>query len=286
MILLGRDGPGFQVGVHAGFSAESKIGGNIKSNFWVGFRCFKSEPVYNNGVRVSRDSLMIRQLQCRIDESSSAARRPRSSRSGFTLIELLAVIMVILLLAGILINLASYVQKKMQMQIARTQIAVLASALESYKADWGYYPLTDAIRISTSYLAESTNNAYLYNALFSHGKKYLSSFPPSQIQTNQATGLTNIVDVFGIPFNYYNSPGTAFGVSNVMPYFTMNVDSNNGYAVGGQINTATYDLFSYGPDHYTSVPGAISTGGSYPPWKPGAWAWANSANDDITNWRR
>ena len=205
---------------------------------------------------------------------------------SFTLVELLAVMLVIVVLAGISIGVASYTQKKMQTQIARTQLALIGVALENYKADWGFYPATTPVRISTTYSAESTNNAYLYSALFAHGKKYLSGFPPSQIRTNQATGLTNIVDVFGIPFNYYNSPGTTFGVSNVMPYATMNVDSNTGYTVGGQVNQATYDLFSYGPDHYTSVPGAISTGGSYPPWKPGAWAWASSANDDITNWRR
>ena len=239
-----------------------------------------SEPPYNNRVRVSRDSLMIRQLKCRTDESSLAVRRPRSRCAGFTLIELLAVIMVILLLAGILINLAGYVQKNMQMQIARTQIALLATALESYKADWGYYPRTDAPRISTTYSAESTNNAYLYNALFTHGKKYLSSFPLSQIRTNQATGLTNIVDVFGIPFNYYNSPETVLANMNNVN----GVYSNCGYTVGGQVNKASYDLFSYGPNHLTFVPGAFAVDVNRP-WAPSGWAWAGSALDDITNWR-
>ena len=211
---------------------------------------------------------------------------PLKHSKAFSLVELLVVMLVIVVLAGISIGVAGYVQKKIQTQTTRTQLALIGAALENYKADWGFYPATTPVRISTTYGAESTNNAALFSALFAHGKKYLSGFPPSQIRTNQATGLTNIVDVFGIPFNYYNSPGTTFGVSNVMPYATMSVNSNTGYAVGGQVNQATYDLFSYGPDHYTSVPGAISTGGSYPPWTPGAWAWASSAYDDITNWRR
>ena len=203
---------------------------------------------------------------------------------SFTLVELLAVMLVIIVLAGISIGVANFTQKKMQTQITRTQLALLGAALENYKADWGFYPTTPPVRISPSYCAESTNNAILYRALLGQ-KRYLAGFPTAQLKTNEGTLLPNIIDVFGIPFNYYNSPGTTFGVSNII-LVSFSVNSNTGYAVGGQVNTATYDLFSYGPDHYTSVPGAIATGGSYPPWTPGAWAWASSANDDITNWRR
>ena len=238
-----------------------------------------AEPVYIEKVRVVRKSLMIGQQQRRAEFNWRAVRHQRNGRAGFTLVELLAVMLVIVVLAGISIGVASYTQKKMQTQIARTQITLLGAALESYKADWGYYPRTDAPRISTSYLAESTNNAYLYRALFAHGKKYLTSFPLSQIRTNPATGLTNIVDVFGIPFNYYNSPATV--LSNMNNVYGVN--SNCGYTVGGQVNKTSYDLFSYGPNHLTYVPGAFAVDVNRP-WAPSGWAWAGSALDDITNW--
>ena len=77
---------------------------------------------------------------------------------SFTLIELLAVVMVILILAGIMFGVAGYVQQKMQTAVARTQIAAMSAALESYKADWGYYPVTCPCRMSASFFCESTNN--------------------------------------------------------------------------------------------------------------------------------
>ena len=212
---------------------------------------------------------------------ASLKRQQRSGVTGFTLVELLAVVIVVLVIAGLLIGTAGYVQKRMQTQTTRTQITLLSAALESYKADWGSYPATALPRISTSYLAESTNNAVLYRALVGQGKKYLSGFPAAQIRTNTATGLTNIVDVYGIPFNYYNLPGVAFALSNNV----FGVNSNCGFSVGGQINTATFDLFSYGPDRFTYVPGAFAVDVNRP-WAPGAWSWASSANDDITNWKR
>jgi len=207
--------------------------------------------------------------------------RWRTRPAGFTLVELLAVMVVIVVLAGLMIGVASYVQKKMQTQTTRTQIALIGAALESYKADFGSYPLTTPARISTSYMAESTNNAILYRALLGQPKKYLTVFPSSQIKTNLATGLTNIVDVFGIPFNYYNSPATVLANMNNVN----GVNSNCGYTVGGQVNKATFDLFSYGPDHLTCVPGAFAVDVNRP-WAPSGWAWTNSAIDDITNWRR
>ena len=235
--------------------------------------------VYIFKVRVVRDPFMIGNPKRQADSVSPVMSRSRNGNDSFTLVELLAVMLVIIVLAGITIGVASYTQKKIQTQIARTQITLLGAALESYKADWGSYPATDPPRISTSYLAESTNNAYLYRALFAQGKKYLTGFPASQIRTNQATGLTNIVDVFGIPFNYYNSPATV--LSNMNNVYGVN--SNCGYTVGGQVNKTSYDLFSYGPNHLTYVPGAFAVDVNRP-WAPSGWAWAGSALDDITNW--
>lgn len=200
---------------------------------------------------------------------------------AFTLVELLAVVVVIAVLAAIALGVAGYVQKRMMTQTARAQLAVLETALDNYKADFGYYPPTRPERCSTSYLAESTNNAILYRALLGQGKQYLTGFPPAQLKTNALTLLPNIVDVFGIPFNYYNVPGLAFGVSNNV----FGVNSNCGYSVGGQNNITSFDLFSYGLDHYTWVPGAFALDVNRP-WAPGAWGWTNSAADDITNWRR
>ena len=220
----------------------------------------------------------------------------RHRTKSFTLVELLAVVMVLLMLAGIMISVAGYAQKKMQTQVTRTQIAIIAAALESYKADWGYYPVTTPIRCSAEWMGEATNNALLYNALFMKGKKYLSGFPTNQIRPNYATDtattgpLTNIFDVFGKPFNYYNSPATAFRTGVLTNDMTGATNAYSGFSVGGQVNVITYDLFSYGPDHLTFVaanlPGPLGGANVSLPWTVPGWRTPSAANDDITNWRR
>ena len=214
----------------------------------------------------------------------SKLQRTRS----FTLIELLAVIMVILLLAAILIGLAGSARKSTQSQVTRVQLLLLTTALESYRADWGYYPSTSPVRISCFITAESSNNASLYNALFRHGKNYLQGFPPGQLRINNFTGLTNIFDVFGTPFSYYNSPATPSALVNAIDTNANAFNQSASYILGGQVNLASYDLFSYGPDQITFA----ATNAIYPYWKSYiagptvAWTLKSSASDDITNFRR
>ena len=215
---------------------------------------------------------MIRQLKFRTANGLIAGDRQRSSRSGFTLIELLAVVMIILVLAGIMIGVAGYAQKKIGISSTRAQIASIATALEMYKTDWGFYPSTGPARISSSGMWEATNNWILYNALCptNPGRKTYFRFPGAQIRTNTFIQLPNIYDSWAKPLNYYNSPNTAFAV--------MASSTNNyGYTLGGQVNVTSYDLFSYGPDGYTFISrSALSAG-----WTGALWINTNSANDDI-----
>ena len=57
-----------------------------------------------------------------------------------TIVELLVVIMIILILAGLILSIGSYVQNKGARARAETEIAAMSAALESYKADNGIYP--------------------------------------------------------------------------------------------------------------------------------------------------
>jgi len=223
-----------------------------------------------------------------------------ASRLGFTLVEMLAVVMVILLLAGLMIGVAGYVQKNMAITTTKAQIAALSAALESYKADWGHYPATTIARISSSGFWESTNNWIMYRALSgaNGGKQYLR-FSTSQLRVSIASGggsnggLTNIVDAWGMPYNYYCSPSTVFALVNNKyiltnyPAANTSINDNNGYSAGGQVNGGSFDLFSYGPDHATFV----ATNLAYGSWNDGPWINTgfktnSAANDDITNFKR
>lgn len=230
-------------------------------------------------------------------------------RSSFTLIELLAVMVVIVMLTALTLAVSSYVRRQLARSTARSQIAALAVALEAYKSDWGYYPRTGPARLSADGAKEASNNCTLLNALCStnlaSGQKVYLRFPAAQIRHNPAPniaglnlpGLPNLYDPWGKPYVYYNSPATPFGFistcTNLIPIGSA-IAIGNGYTVGGQVNGTSFDLFSFGPDRYTYVPGAPSTtncsGPAINSWNQNGvglpWTNKTAAADDITNWSR
>jgi type II secretory pathway pseudopilin PulG len=216
----------------------------------------------------------------------------------------MATMVVIVLLAAIAMGVAGYVQKRMAISTAKAQIAGMETALEAYKSDWGFYPASCPCRISASFFCESTNNWILYRALSgAGGRKQYMQFPSGQIGQNPAScysnfllsatvstngGLVNFVDPWGQAYGYFNSART---LSTTVNPTQLNYDTNGnyyssaGYTLGGQVNVATYDLWSYGPDHYTYVPN-INVNWQWVDWPNPLWTNTASALDDITNWRQ
>jgi len=177
----------------------------------------------------------------------------RASRGGFTLIEILVVIVIVTILAGIVIGAAKYVQVKEARARAQSQIAMMETALESYKNDNGAYPLSTAIRANSI-----GNSILLYWALAAGPKQYMT-FKPNQLRdfhdsialaigcdtTNSVGPYVILMDPFGQPYNYFRKAAAACGTD-------------------GQTNIATFDLWSYGPNNVND----------------------EGTNDDITNWKQ
>ena len=70
--------------------------------------------------------------------------------------------MIILILAGLILSISSYVQNKGARARAETEIAAMSAALESYKADNGIYPRDNtATRYTDSLNARSRSCARL-----------------------------------------------------------------------------------------------------------------------------
>src|SRR6185437_6667670 len=86
------------------------------------------------------------------DIPSSFVIRTSSFRAegAVTIVELLVVITIILILAGLILSISSYVQNKGARARAETEIADMSAALESYKADNGIYPRGNANLSSTT----------------------------------------------------------------------------------------------------------------------------------------
>ena len=171
------------------------------------------------------------------------------SEKGFTLIEILVVIVIITILAGIVVGASKYAVTKGERSRAQSEISMMENALESYKSDNGAYPPSTAQRTAPGIggvagNVEINNSSLLYTALAGGPKVYMT-FKPNQLKTTLG-GVTYILDPFGSPYNYYCKGGAA-----------------------NQVNSATFDLWSYGPDNMWGIVGAV-----------------NHDADNITNWQQ
>ena len=205
--------------------------------------------------------------------SAPNLRSPVSSLQSFrafTLVELLAVVLIIFVLAGIMITLGKYVNRQIGLTRAKAQMAALQLALESYKADMGYYPASTWVRYSGYDEAELSNSACLYRAL-TRPKCY---YRARQFEIGATGQYTFFTDPWGTAWNYYRPAlpqPTSLIVCNGPSYVQT-------YAWGNQHNPLSYDLHSYGPDKTTSF-GTTSQYWSYGYQNPG------HDTDDIVNWK-
>src|SRR6476661_3239819 len=93
----------------------------------------------------------------------------RRHYDAFTLIELVVVFGLILVLTGLVLSTAGYARKKSARTRAETEIAAMAAACESYKADNGVYPTntdTNGLDPTTGTIANyKTPSRYVYGEL-------------------------------------------------------------------------------------------------------------------------
>ncbi len=187
--------------------------------------------------------------------------RPGVTCRGFTLIELLTVIAIILVLAGLLLDVAGNANYKSSFARAQAEVKAMETALEGYKADNGTYPRsndTDSLNAQANTPPDpntyQTAGKYLYKSLSGYvdgitfNKRYME-FKPGQLSTstNAVTTGTYVTDPFGLAYGYSTAnqaaQDAASGTSN-------SPDSSKGY-------NPTFDLWSTG--------GYSTTGGkTYP----------------------
>jgi type II secretory pathway pseudopilin PulG len=141
-----------------------------------------------------------------------------ATTGAFTLIELLVVIAIIIILAGLILSTAGYVQRKGARARAETEIAAMSAACESYKADNGIYPSNpdtsglDA-RTVTDPSSYQLASLYLYEQLSgdtsatrqppANAKSYFAFKPNMLLPAPPSTAnVTAIRDPFGNSYGY------------------------------------------------------------------------------------
>ena len=150
-------------------------------------------------------------------DSSFVIRHSSFSFRAFTLIELVVVVGLILILTGLVLSTVGYARKKSARARAETEIAAMAAALESYKADNGIYPAssdTNGLNAQTSLdpSAYQAASLYLYNALFgatagsrtpNTGARSYFVFKPNMLfPADQGRAVQYIQDPFGNSYGY------------------------------------------------------------------------------------
>ena len=149
----------------------------------------------------------------------SYAREDTRRSTAFTLIELLIVMAIIIVLAGLILATANYVQKKGYRSRAEAEIAALSAALENYKADNGVYPSTvETINLKANIMGDPSAASYtsaslaLYKLISgdadnstdrsAESKSYFT-FKPNQLSpTDQTAKVLFIRDPFGNSYGY------------------------------------------------------------------------------------
>lgn len=153
----------------------------------------------------------------------------RKGSGGFTLVEMLTVVVIIIILAGLVISTAGFIQKKAARERAKAEIAAMEAALESYRADNGIYPdntdVAKGAKVLYQALTGDGDDALVASGGVASagmskwgdkGKTYFEFDLKKQVNTNNWT----VIDPWGAP--YFYATGT------------------------NRFNPATFDLFSTG----------------------------------------
>lgn len=168
--------------------------------------------------------------------------------AAFTIVELLLVIVIILILAGLILGVSSFVQTKGARSRAETEIAAMSAALESYKADNGIYPansVTNALDPATTNPSSYKSACqYLYIQLSGDSdgnptttssldtKNYLGgALRPGMLKPNPPGAGTFFRDPFGNSYGYSTAKASGGSAGN-NPTFDL-------WSTGGSVTSDT-----------------------------------------------
>jgi len=155
----------------------------------------------------------------RSNESRNGRHSSFSVKRAFSLIELIVVITVIVILIGLVLSTVGYVQKKAARSRAETEIAAIAAACESYKADNGVYPfnldtnvLNARTDLDSSAARYSNASLFLYEKLMGvttgnrseipSARTYITFKPNQLAPADQNQPVQFIRDPFGSSYGY------------------------------------------------------------------------------------
>jgi type II secretory pathway pseudopilin PulG len=170
-------------------------------------------------------------------------------RAAFTLTEMLVVIVIIMVLIALLASFVGWFNRRGQDSVAMADIQQISNALEAYKIDQGYYPLTPKTFSTSSTTLEysnnvSSNNNALYRALV---------LQPSGIGTLTATGLTLKKSPYLTNIRSTQLSGLALAEdTQLVDPWKRPYQYDSGSPFPSVRRNVTFDIWSMGRDGFTS----------------------------------
>jgi len=193
------------------------------------------------------------------------------SKTGFTLLELLVVIVIMMFLAGITVPIVSSIQTNAKKGVTAAQISQLGIALKQFESDFGFSP-PDIYTKSSHPIPLSIGSVNIpRDDDLSSGSRCLVFFLGSKF----AFTSTSFTATYGPYIEFKRSQlsqvtGASFSDTETIPYITVNgingqpnvyeyKDPFGGYysydSISPSKNTASFDIYSTGPDKTTSTSG-------------------------------
>ena len=148
---------------------------------------------------------------------SQAPAGATRQRAAFTLLELLAVIAILSLLAALVLGVGRRAGEAGRVARAKTELAVLAAALENYRGLYGDYPTTDdAARLLQSLLGRRGPSGV---AISDRALIDLARFTPGGSRDPFTDPATVLVDPWVQPYLYvYRTPSAGWVNPGVVLY--------------------------------------------------------------------
>ncbi len=188
------------------------------------------------------------------------------SKDGFTLLELLVVIVIIMFLAGITIPIVSSIQTNAKKGVTSAQISQLELALKQFESDFGFFPpqsyITSDTIVSVGGVDIPKDNDLSSGSrclVFFLGSKFMftkTSFTATYgpyIEFKRAQ-----LDVVGADFTDTDTDILIEGINGLTGVYEYKDPFGEHYSYVSSSpsnNTASFDIYSTGPDGTTSSSG-------------------------------
>lgn len=158
----------------------------------------------------------------------------RPSLIGFTLMEMLIVITIIAALSSVGMIVFNQAGDRVKYKKAETQVALIGAALDSYKLDYGYYPVSNSAAANSVPLFQELGGYDTTGAIDNTKENYLDMIDPNN-SAKMVDANNNVIDPWGNPFHYLDAASNTTTNNPDFDLWSTGKDGNDDNGTGDDI---------------------------------------------------